>query len=157
MTLKAPFPLRCASLIGLAILTVGGCEPAPEPRAAAGSPAPAKKLVAAPAAKPLGDRLDISSEAQTYRCENGERLQVVYRSEDSIMLTYRGETHFMTLARSASGARYVGGGRQWWAKGTDEGTLSRLSGDEALAGGAGMICRIENVPSPATHVRPPAQ
>lgn len=46
----------------------------------------------------------------------------------------------MRIAVSASGARYVGGGWEWWTKGATEGTLSPLKPGEDIASAAGAIC-----------------
>ncbi|MDP1875203.1 MliC family protein [Phenylobacterium sp.] len=146
-------PFRPVALIALSALWLGACEAPANPPAATATPV--KALAAAPAAKPLGQRADLSAMSATYRCANGERLKVSYRTQDAAMITYRGETRFLPLARSASGARYAGDGWQWWIKGEAEGTLSRLTSDAAVAPGAGVVCKVEIAPPPATHVRAP--
>ncbi|MBU2137014.1 MAG: MliC family protein, partial [Alphaproteobacteria bacterium] len=93
----------------------------------------------------------------SYRCANGERLRVSYRSQDAAMITYRGETHFLPLARSASGARYAGDGWQWWIKGQAEGVLSRMPADVAVAPGAGVLCTAEMAVAPESQLRPPVK
>ena len=54
-----------------------------------------------------------------YQCESGETILATYRSTDSARVQ---------IAVSGSGARYVGGGLEWWTKGSgaeSEGTLFR--------------------------------
>jgi membrane-bound inhibitor of C-type lysozyme len=46
----------------------------------------------------------------------------------------------MVAAASASGARYVGGGWEWWTKGLTEGTLSPLEPGESIASAPGLVC-----------------
>lgn len=141
------------ALIALAALWLAACEgSAPPPEKAV---TPAKAITAAPAAKPLGARIDLSAETINYRCANGERLKVAYRGADAVMITYRGETHFLPLARSASGARYAGDGWQWWIKGEVEGALSRLPSDAAVATGPGMVCKVEVAAPQSSLARSP--
>lgn len=144
--------LRLA-LIALAALSLAACEGAAPPPE--GAVTPAKTITAAPAAKPLGARMDLSAETIDYRCANGERLKVAYRGGDAVMITYRGETHFLPLARAASGARYAGDGWQWWIKGEAEGTLSRLPSDAAVASGPGVICKVEVAAPQSSLARSP--
>lgn len=74
---------------------------------------------------------------QSYRCEGGATLVAAYPDTDTATLRYQGRTHHLRIARSASGARYVGDGLEWWTKGSgkgSEGTLSTLGADGLGAG-----------------------
>lgn len=69
-----------------------------------------------------------------YQCESGEVLNARYPSSDVAVVQYKGRTHEMAIAVSASGARYVGDGLEWWTKGSgpgSEGVLSRLGASGA--------------------------
>ncbi|WP_333587286.1 MliC family protein [Phenylobacterium sp.] len=137
----------CASAAVLAAaLCLGACgAPVDEPLAA---PAPAKKA-AAPAAEALGGA-SLPPDALAYRCDNGERLRAAYPSPEVAIVQYRGELHRLTLARSASGARYTDDTRQWWTKGEAEGTISRLKPEEDIASEPGVACRLETARPPET-------
>lgn len=68
------------------------------------------------------------SSAQSYRCESGQTIAASYPTTDSATVQYKGSSYTMAIAVSASGARYVGGGMEWWTKGSgtgSEGTLFR--------------------------------
>ncbi|CBL46176.1 Hypothetical protein HDN1F_25930 [gamma proteobacterium HdN1] len=71
---------------------------------------------------------DAQSFTHTYRCESGETIAANYPTTDSATIQYKGHSHPMNIAISASGARYVGDGLEWWTKGSD-GTLSTLNAD----------------------------
>lgn len=63
-----------------------------------------------------------------YRCESGEGVTVRYPAVDVAIVQYKGSSHTMALAVSASGARYVGNGLEWWTKGA-EATMFRHEAD----------------------------
>jgi len=44
-----------------------------------------------------------------------------------------GVFHTLNIARSGSGARYVGDGLQWWTKGLSEATFAALPAGEEIA------------------------
>lgn len=148
------------ALAALAVLALAACEASVQSPAPAQAP-PMALAASAPAAVPLGDakggEQDAEQGAASYRCANGERLRVSYRRQDAAMITYRGETHFLPLAKSASGARYAGDGWQWWIKGQAEGALSRLPSDAAVAPGAGVVCKVEIATQPESALRPGAE
>ena len=64
----------------------------------------------------------------TYRCESGREVQVSPPPFDDapISVRYEGATRTMHVVRSASGARYAGGGYEWWTKGTGPGATGML-------------------------------
>ncbi|MGO1501164.1 MAG: MliC family protein [Marinobacter sp.] len=73
-----------------------------------------------------------SPTVHNYQCESGETILATYRSTDSARVQYEGSTYNMQTAVSGSGARYVGGGLEWWTKGSgaeSEGTLFRHMAD----------------------------
>lgn len=75
-----------------------------------------------------------ASAVHSYRCESGERIAATYLTTDSATVRYKGSSYNMQIAVSASGARYVGGGLEWWTKGSgpgSEGTLFRHLADGA--------------------------
>lgn len=69
-----------------------------------------------------------ASSGVRYICESGKSADVHY-GENGLSLRYRGKTHHLKIARSASGARYVGDGLVWWNKG-NENTLFQSLGEE---------------------------
>lgn len=115
------------------VLTVTACEKnaapapdAPEPAAASES-APPEPAAAA-------------DQVTNYTCADGSVVEARYPTTDTAEITYMGETVDLEIAVSASGARYVGAGWEWWTKGETEGTLSRLEPGEDIASAAGTIC-----------------
>ncbi|SDQ08298.1 DUF4232 domain-containing protein [Brevundimonas sp. 374] len=80
-----------------------------------------------PAAAPASDAPSIG-----YACESGATLQVQYIDSDNARLTHQNQTYALRSVQAASGARYVGGGVEWWTAtrdGQESGTLSRLGPD----------------------------
>ena len=70
--------------------------------------------------------------AHEYLCESGEAIVSSYPSTDAASVQYKGTDYAMQIAVSGSGARYVGGGFEWWTKGSgtgSEGTLFRHNAD----------------------------
>lgn len=76
----------------------------------------------------------------SYRCADGSIVEASYPTTDTARILYDGGVIDMTIAVSASGARYVGGGWEWWTKGTTEGTLSALAPGEEIASAPGISC-----------------
>ncbi|KIQ96692.1 MliC family protein [Lysobacter sp. A03] len=73
-----------------------------------------------------------ASTTHNYRCESGQTIAASYPTTDSATVQYKGESHNMAIAVSASGSRYVGGEMEWWTKGSgtgSEGTLFRHMAD----------------------------
>ncbi len=78
------------------------------------------------------DKAAVQSNVHNYQCESGAMVVVVYPTTDSAMVQYQGTDYKMQIAVSASGARYVGGGYEWWTKGSKygaEGTLFKSNAD----------------------------
>lgn len=68
----------------------------------------------------------LASAAHSYNCESGESIVATYQPPDSAVVQYKGVTHNMAIAVSASGARYVGGELEWWTKGSGSGSEGTL-------------------------------
>ncbi|WP_240612071.1 MliC family protein [Brevundimonas vesicularis] len=67
-----------------------------------------------------------------YACESGATLKVQYVDSDNAKLTHQNQAYALRSVQAASGARYVGGGVEWWTAtrdGQESGTLSRLGPD----------------------------
>lgn len=62
----------------------------------------------------------------TYLCESGQAIVAAYPTTDTAAVRYQGREYDMLIAISASGARYVGGGLEWWTKGSDPGSEGLL-------------------------------
>ncbi|MDY0131627.1 MAG: META domain-containing protein [Desulforegulaceae bacterium] len=81
------------------------------------------------------------SATDTYLCDNGVRVQVEYPTQNTARIVYNGQTINMTIAESASGARYTGDGWEWWSKGGVKAYLAPLAADETIASDKGITCR----------------
>ncbi len=64
--------------------------------------------------------------AFNYRCESGLSMRVIYPTAETAVVEYEGRLLPMEIAISASGARYVGEGLEWWTKGSGEGATAML-------------------------------
>lgn len=63
-----------------------------------------------------------------YQCESGQTIHATYPSPETASVRYQDRELDMIIAISASGARYVGHGLEWWTKGSgssSEGMLLR--------------------------------
>lgn len=61
-----------------------------------------------------------------YRCESGARIAAYYPNTDTAVIKYQGKSIALSNAVSASGARYVGAGLEWWTKGSGSGSSGML-------------------------------
>lgn len=61
-----------------------------------------------------------------YRCTNGECISARYAPPDTAIVHRNQQRIDMHIARSADGARYVGGGLVWWTKGSGPGSMGTL-------------------------------
>lgn len=105
--MKIPFPCIVTSF-----LLVSGCAGSAQNQVDAQAPVAASS----------------ASSAYKYRCVSGETIAATYTSTDSATVRYKDDNYNMHIAVSGSGARYVGGGLEWWTKGAgpgSEGTLFR--------------------------------
>lgn len=66
------------------------------------------------------------SKARQYQCESGQTIVATYPSTDSASVQYQGKSYQMKITISASGARYVGSGLEWWTKGSGKGAQGSL-------------------------------
>ena len=101
---------------------------APEPE----GPAPVEPS----AAPPPGAAVAASTGAVTYACESGQAVTATYPNADSAQIAYGGRTYATRSVQSASGARYIGDGVEWWTasrNGQEGATLSRLGPDGQTA------------------------
>lgn len=124
--------LTCVFVSSLALAAACTQEASTPPEAVPPSPAPAS-----PAAPPV-----------SYACESGQSITVAYPDTSTAQLSYQGQTYVLRTAQSASGARYVGSGVEWWTvnrDGVESATLSRLGPDEDI--GAVVLERCSR-PSP---------
>lgn len=75
-----------------------------------------------------------------YHCADGSVLRASYPTPDIARVVYDGRTFDMAIAVSASGARYIGGGFEWWTKGLTYGMLTPQPGSEDVASNKGQVC-----------------
>lgn len=130
--------LAGAALLGLAL---SACQPVDTDRGADVADSPATTRIDLPA-NAAGEASAAASPGApvVYACENGKSLTARYR-DDRATVDYDGRRIEMRTAVSASGARYVGDGLQWWTRGADEGAVAPLSVDEEIAGAPGVPCK----------------
>lgn len=81
-----------------------------------------------------------SASKTSYQCDDGSVVEASYPTTDTAEVVIEGKSIEMTSAVSASGARYVGGGWEWWTKGMTEGMLSPLAEGETTASAPGVNC-----------------
>lgn len=89
---------------------------------------------------------------QTYLCDDGATLEVGYPTQDTARIVHRGRTLDMTLAQSASGARYIGSGWEWWSKGRLQASLAPLSDDGRIVPERRVTCRLDVSAAPDNQV-----
>jgi membrane-bound inhibitor of C-type lysozyme len=75
-----------------------------------------------------------------YLCTDGRRVDARYPPGNTAVLVIDGRRVTLRQAPSADGGRYIGQGRQWWAKGMRDATLSVLRPGQTIADGAGVSC-----------------
>ena len=86
-----------------------------------------------------------------YVCADGRTLSARYPDGETAQIQLGRSMHVLRIARSGSGARYVGDALQWWTKG-DWGMLAPLKPGEEIASAPGVNC----VPPERAPVEPPA-
>jgi membrane-bound inhibitor of C-type lysozyme len=110
---------RAAAIYALAALALAACSPEAETPPAPVTPSPLPVGTPAPAV--------------SYACESGQSATVVFPDTATALLTYKGRSYTLRIVQSASGARYVGSGLEWWSAargGSENATLSRLGPNE---------------------------
>ncbi len=75
-----------------------------------------------------------------YVCDDNSNVNTQILNADRIAVSFDGKVIPMTREVSASGARYIGEGYQWWTKGYDA-TLTKLDAGKAYAEPKGVKCR----------------
>lgn len=81
-----------------------------------------------------------SRPASVLHCENGETVEVGYAGNVAIV-RYKNRRHEMAVAMSASGARYIGDGMQWWTRGFGEGMIAPLPPGQSITNEGLVTCR----------------
>ncbi|CAO1652955.1 MliC family protein [Parasphingorhabdus sp. NYA22] len=81
-----------------------------------------------------------SASTTVYQCNDGSVVEASYPTSETAQVVIQGKPIEMASAVSASGARYVGGGWEWWTKGMTEGMLSPLAEGETTASTTGVNC-----------------
>lgn len=89
--------------------------------------------------RPSGSSSSDAPAQWSYACADGSKVKASYPTNDSARLQIGDQTIHMKIAISASGARYTGGGWQWWTKG-DQAWLAPLAPGEEIASATGMSC-----------------
>lgn len=132
--------MRLVPLILPATLVLAACQPSAADRdssPAAPAPTTAKTLERA---APEAVSPELSVHNVVYRCTDGRTVAARYDGERAF-LSVDGRSVTLNTHPSASGARYVGGGLQWWTRGMDRGQLSILAEGETYAeADAGVDC-----------------
>lgn len=131
-------------------LSAAACVAALLGLAACNKPAEQAKAPEAPApAAPSPAPAPAASTPTTYACDDGRSVKASYPDADTAVVELDGKTHTLKVAVSASGARYVGEGLQWWTKGMTDGQLSPLKAGEDIASAAGVNCKAPESATPA--------
>lgn len=124
--------MRFPVAIALVAIGLAGCNASPKKtESPAAETAESKAPKADAAATPATVR---------YSCADGSTVEARYPTPETAQIVTAGKTVDMTIAQSASGARYVGDGWQWWTKGMTDGMLAPLKPGEDIASAAGTTC-----------------
>jgi membrane-bound inhibitor of C-type lysozyme len=75
----------------------------------------------------------------SYTCADGRTVAARYAGT-AATLEIDGKRFELETVVSASGARYLGDGLQWWTKGQRDAWLSMLKPGETIASDAGVAC-----------------
>ena len=75
-------------------------------------------------------------------CADGREVRAVFVDPETLTLHIGDDTVEMRAAEAASGARYVGDGWQWWARGLQQAELAPLKTGETVASARGTACRV---------------
>lgn len=78
-----------------------------------------------------------------FHCADGRQVRAVFIDPETLTLHIGADTIDMRAAEAASGARYTGGGWQWWTKGLQQATLARLKPGETIATAEATDCRVQ--------------
>lgn len=75
-------------------------------------------------------------------CADGRTVRAVFIDPETLTLHIGDDTVDLRAAPAASGARYIGDGWQWWARGLQQAQLSPLEPGELTASARGVTCRV---------------
>lgn len=134
----------------LPLALLAACQPSSADRdssPAAPAPTTAKAIERA---APEAVSPELSVHNVVYRCTDGRTVAVRYDSERAF-LSVGGSNVTLNIHPSASGARYVGPGVQWWTRGMEHGQLSPLTDGQTYAEpDSGVVCTTTAPTTPAT-------
>lgn len=102
---------------------------------------PSRLLLALAALLPAACQPARPGTEATYQCSDGRTVKATYGDVDHARLVIDGAPYRLTVAMSASGARYVGEGWQWWTKGMHDAWLAPLRPGETVASAPGVACQ----------------
>ena len=97
---------------------------------------------------PFAEKTAGTDSSITYQCESGQTIDATYHSYTTAVVRYEGRAREMVVAISGSGARYVGGGLEWWTKGMgpgSQGTLFRHEDDGTTGEIIEMCVQVTNI------------
>ncbi|WP_337189361.1 MliC family protein [Phenylobacterium sp.] len=134
-------PLSYAALAVAGLAALGGCTRAAGPADATESQAQEAQA----------SSVSVADGWRVYVCADGRIVRALYPDTETARLKLETGEQALKIAISASGARYVGQGLQWWTKG-EEASLAPLKPGEDIASAPGVAC----VPPAQAPVEPPA-
>ena len=82
----------------------------------------------------------LAGKPTVYHCPDGTKVEASYINTNEAFVTYMDRSARMTVAPSADGVRYIGGGWQWWTKGMTQGMIAPLKPGETIASAASQTC-----------------
>lgn len=126
--------MRFPVAIALVAIGLAGCNASPKKTESPAAETAESKAPKADAA------VTPATELVRYSCADGSTVEARYPTPETAQIVTAGKTVDMTIAQSASGARYVGDGWQWWTKGMIDGMLAPLKPGEDIASAAGTTC-----------------
>lgn len=121
------FQLHHSGLVLFAALALGACAQGLTADSRAGGATEA-------------DGSNAAAKLVRYECSDGSVVEASYPTVDTAKISHDGEVTEMRIAVSASGARYIGDGWEWWTKGMSEGTLTPLAAGEEIASADSVHC-----------------
>ena len=127
--------MRYPIAIALVAIGLAGCNASPTK-----TESPATDTAESAAPKADAAATPAATELVRYSCADGSTVEARYPTPDTAQIVTNGKTVDMKVAQSASGARYVGDGWQWWTKGMTDGMLAPLKAGEDIASAAGTSC-----------------
>lgn len=101
-------------VVGVMVLGLVACQREAEP-------APTAPIEPVPAPAPAGGT------PVSYACESGQTITARYPDQQTAEVTWQGRGYTLRTAASASGARYVGDGMEWWTRSRDGRETATLS------------------------------